>query len=702
MKIKGGKTDLWNVLLFLGLAVVLTGAGIEFFNIAWGTGVQLGQFSFRWALLFFLFVLAEVICLSGTAIAVWNPQRNLQLHHFLTGLRRRIGIFRWALAIIVLLAPVWFLQYTTWGVVFSHPYSRLLIWCIAIVLLAFFLSVDAERGWTWQGTLTAVLLTGASFVLTVPFMQVTNYPFSLGWSEGNRLWDYSVLFGRSLYDYPGNRPYKAFLDLGRQLVGGIPFLLPHVSIGMERFWIGLTNTIPYLLTGWITFAHTQKNTKFWILAGLWSFMFLNQGPIHAPLVISAVLVALAWDRPLWLAIPLVLVSGYFAVTGRFTWLLAPGMWAGMLEVGGAALMHGKISRLSWIRSIAIGLAGVFGGYGAPYVISLLTRAHPLSVGNVPLASTVTTTLVTSAVTHQPFLWYRLLPNSTYGYGILIGSLIAIGPLVCILTYLVLKGHWSLNLWQKLGILLPLLAFLVVGLIASTKIGGGGDLHNTDMFLIGVLFAAAIFFKQAGEHWAAAFEQAPRWMMAVVFMAVMIPGYPALMTLRPISFANAIPRLITLTDSGPQGKSLGSLPADEKVQADLLEIQKAVASEQIKGEVLFMDQRQLLTFGFVKGVALVPDYDKKLLIDQAMSSNEAYFQQFYKDLAAHRFSLIISDRLRTPIRDNEYGFSEENNDWVKWVARPVLCYYEEKDTLTDVGVELLVPQQGAVDCSNVLP
>ena len=116
----------------------------------------------------------------------------------------------------------------------------------------------------------------------------------------------------------------------------------------------------------------------------------------------------------------------------------------------------------------------------------------------------------------------------------------------------------------------------------------------------------------------------------------------------------------------------------------------------------MDERQLLTFGYITGVPLVPDYDKKVLIDQAMSSNEAYFRPFYADLAAHRFSLIISDRLRTPIRDTEYGFSEENNAWVKWVARPVLCYYQEEDTLADVGVEMLIPRPYPNDCSNILP
>jgi hypothetical protein len=116
----------------------------------------------------------------------------------------------------------------------------------------------------------------------------------------------------------------------------------------------------------------------------------------------------------------------------------------------------------------------------------------------------------------------------------------------------------------------------------------------------------------------------------------------------------------------------------------------------------MDQRQLLTFGYIKDVPLVSEYEKKLMMDEALSSDKAYFQPFYADLAAHRFSLIISDPLRTPIKDSEYGFGEENNAWVKWIAKPVLCYYEEKDTLMDVRVEILVPRQGSYDCSNVLP
>jgi hypothetical protein len=581
---------------------------------------------------------------------------------------------------------------------------RLLIWFVTIVCAAFLLSADSSRAWTWPGVLVASLLSGAGFACAAAFMEVTRYPFSLGWSEGNRLWDYSIMFGRRLYDYPVNKPLEPYLDLGRQFTGGLPFLLPHVSIGMARFWIGLTNTIPYILLGWIAFARTQKSVKFWLLAGLWAYLFLNQGPIHTPLVLCAMLVAVAWDRSLWLAVPLVLISSFLAATSRFTWLFAPGIWAGVFELSGAALDYGRLNRRTWVRAISVGAAGVFGGFILPFLINTINPIQNPGTGVISNSNpnALTTATVTTAITKQPLLWYRLLPNATYGYGIILGLLIAVGPLVILLGYLILTRHWSLNLWQKLAIVFPLLAFLAVGLVASTKIGGGGDLHNTDMFLIGLLFAATIFCRNGDNQWLMHIEQAPRWVMPVVFAAVMIPGYSALMTLQPIAYASAIPKLITLTDSDPRGRSLDSLPAQDKTQTALVKIQTEVAFAKTKGEVLFMDQRQLLTFGYITDVPLVPDYDKKLLIDQAMGSNEVYFRLFYADLAAHRFSLIISDPLRTPIKDSQYGFGEENNAWVQWVAKPVLCYYEEKDTLMDVHVEMLVPRLVPVDCSNSLP
>jgi hypothetical protein len=50
----------------------------------------------------------------------------------------------------------------------------------------------------------------------------------------------------------------------------------------------------------------------------------------------------------------------------------------------------------------------------------------------------------------------------------------------------------------------------------------------------------------------------------------------------------------------------------------------------QGRVLFMDQRQLLTFGYVEDVPLVPEYEKKVLMNAAMGADANYFAPFYAD------------------------------------------------------------------------
>jgi hypothetical protein len=116
----------------------------------------------------------------------------------------------------------------------------------------------------------------------------------------------------------------------------------------------------------------------------------------------------------------------------------------------------------------------------------------------------------------------------------------------------------------------------------------------------------------------------------------------------------------------------------------------------------LDQRQLLTFGFITNVPLVPEYDKKVLMEQALASNRDYFEEFYRDLQDDRFSLIITQPLNTPRKGSDYQFGEENNAWVKWISRPLLCYYEEKQTFLEVNVQLLVPNPEVADCTKKLP
>jgi len=700
-----------KVLLAAFFAYVLMCACVEFYAVAWGTGILLGEFSLKWGFGFFGFVFFCILAWSGAVLILWKPSFFGAFPERVVSLREKLRAFRWIIAIVLLVFPIWFLQFTPWGIVFSGLYFRLMLWIYVAFGLAIFLKSDNHL-MSWSTILVALLLTSSAFSIAFAFINVSDYPFSIGWSEGNRMWDYSLLFGRYLYDYPVDKDVFATTDAGRQLVGGLPFIIPGVTIVMERFWTALTTIIPYLLLGLAAFRFTGKDKKLWLLMGFLTFIFLKQGPIHPPLVLCAFVVALLWRSPLWVAIPLVIITGYLVEESRYTWLVAPGLWIGMLEFSGAALQNGRLRASTWWRAIVLGLAGGVGGFYGPALWrwlratweSIVSRATapdvvmPVSPSVVP---SVSVDSITSSVTAHPLLWYRLFPNATYGIGILLALLIAVAPTILLLIYLSSTRKWILNTWQKFALALPLLAFLIVGLIVSTKIGGGGDLHNMDMFLIGVLFAAVIAWENGGRQWLREIDTSPILVKGALVFLLVIPGIQPLSALRSNRFAEDSSWLVTLTDVS-DGKFLEMLPAQDEVDDIMQTIEREVAKAKPQGEVLFMDQRQLLTFGYVENVPLVPEYEKKVLMNAAMGAEATYFQTLYADLAARRFSLIISEPLRAPVKDSSYQFGEENNAWVQWVVKPVLCYYDEIETFRSAQIQLLVPKQGDIDCSSELP
>ena len=691
-----------DVLVLLSAAILLIGACVEFFHVASGTGNAIGEFSLTWFILISVFVVFGLVLFVVTVFWQFgNPSFSLsKLVLYRNG---TWFLLRWIFAILVLAFPVWFLQYTKWGIVFQGSFIRSLIWIVVVLIVAFLASKE-DTLFGWKEVLGAFVLTASAFSIAVSLQGVTDYPFSLGWSEGNRLWDYSTLFGKSIYfNIREDDTIFVLLDGGRLFIGGLPFLIQGLTIAMARLWVGLMMIIPYMLVGITAFRKQDGNHRDWLFIIFWIFLFLKQGPIHAPLVLAAALTALVWRRSLWISIPIILYAGYYAQSSRFTWLFAPGIWIGILELADASLLNRKLVASQWTRAITLSFAGVFGGYLLPKLLPILQRppTDVTDIGGQIASGGVNSEFVTNAVSDQPLLWYRLLPNSTYGSGILVGLLIAIAPLLIILFWLAITKKWVLNIWQKLALIGSLLAFLIVGLIASTKIGGGGDLHNMDMFLIGLAFTAIIAWYNGGRESILNPNQLPVWMKIVIIASLIIPAIVPWRQMRSYHYAEQASALVTLTDA-PDEKSLDLLPSDEKVNRALEKVQGEVAVAKDMGEVLFLDQRQLLTFGYITDVPLVPEYEKKVLMNEALSANAEYFQSFYEDLAARRFSLIVSERLFTPIKDSSFEFGEENNAWVTWVANPILCFYEEKITVKEIGIQLLVPKSGQVDCSDQLP
>lgn len=734
------KTTLGNALLKILLAalaaVILYRASNEFYQIAWGTGTWRGEFARTWAILYYSFAAFCALAFVFITLLFWKPDLFSPAAKRLVVIRERLGGLRWLVWSLLLALPVWFFQYTALGFAFQKFYIRIVIWAL-VVLLMTFLASKRDQLAGWNEFLTALLLTASAFSIAASLKYVNDYPFSFGWSEGNRLWDYSVLLGRDRYIYPADKDIPVLLDLGRSLIGGLPFLFPGVTISMARLWVGLTLILPYWLLAIALFRAEFRNKAIWALLILWTFLFLKQGPIHAPLVLGGALVALAWRSPLWLAIPFLFGAGYLTASSRFTWVYAPGFWIVMLEFASASFSERKNIPTAWKRAIILGALGLFGGLFLPKYISqgaaVLFPPEPAPmVAPAPTETAVAVAptpeptsepapipteeaapqpeksglekyldFVVKQVKDQPLLWYRLLPNSTYDNGILLSLLLAIAPLTIVLIYLSAAKIWQPSKLQKTALILPLLAFLAVGLVASAKIGGGGDLHNLDMFLIGTLFAGAIAWENGGREWIQDGAAMPALMKIVVIALLVNSSLAPLLEMRSFTLGEEAAWLKTLTDAKSES-TLEMLPTKAETESALQTIQTEADKAKSQGEVLFMDQRQLLTFGNITGIPLVPDYEKKLLMNQAMSSNAAYFQDYYRDLAAKRFSLIITEPLRTPVQDSSYQFGEENNAWVKWVANPTLCYYEPLDTLKTVRVQLLVPKQGEVDCSAALP
>jgi hypothetical protein len=688
-----GKLSILSALL-----VLLSGACAEVWDIAWGTGNAIGRMSVTWAGLAFLF---SVMCLAGFLSFVrvfWSDDLSTKFAQKLEHFRRKLGWGRWLAAAVVFVFPAAVLQFTVFGIIFQGIFLRLVLWGVALFALAFLLARGESLFVQWNAFLFLLVVSASLFAALASLTFVTDYPFSLGWSEGNRLWDYSILFGSGRYQVPAGQEISVFLDSGRQFIGGIPFLLPGLTIGQERLWLGLVSIVPYLLLGLVSFRFFTGQRIFWLSAILWAWLFLRQGPINATLILCAVLVVLAWRSNLWVSAAFVLLATYAAYLSRYTWIFAPVIWFLTLELFDGFKDFGKTPLFQRTRLLlaALALCGITGLFilgGAAGAYLQLDWAYRLP----PIFSKLTSAF--GRVSDQPLLWYRLLPNETYGNGILVGLLAAILPLGLVLSYQIMRGEWKVNAWQKWILSIPLFAFLAVGLIISVKIGGG-DLHNMDMFLVG-FFLAAVLSLTDNADWLEKPHPRPLWARAALVLLILIPGVPPLQALGSYHFGRQASWLVVLTDA-PNERALDMYPTDEVIEKSLALIQAEADSAKMSGEVLFIDQRQLLTFGSIRNVPLVSQYEKKVLIEQALASNTLYFQAFYRDLSEKRFSLVVIQPLTTFEKYGDNPFGEENNAWVKWVANPLLCFYEVKQTLSDVNVQLLIPRQGMSNCAKAMP
>lgn len=507
--------------------------------------------------------------------------------------------------------------------------------------------------------LLVLLITTSLFAAGKWFSRVTDYPFSLTWSEGNHLWDSALFFGLGEGSAVGPVSIPNYVTPGLYGLRGLPFILNEPPLWALRLWDAVLWVLPGLVFGYLL-ATRSRLPQGWFRVGfsLWTFLFLMQGPVYAPLLLAAiaVVVGVSADRP-WITAGLTAAACLYAGLSRWTWMLAPMLWSLLLLMGidREILPRSDLTRRPPSQGMILGASTAGGLIGA----ALSQILAPLITGWPAL-------MYYSGV-RQPLLWYRLLPNPTFPLGLLPALLLTTGPLVVCLGWGIHRHRREVGGTLMVFAAAGLMAAAGVGVVASLKIGGGDNLHHLDMYFITLLILVALLVKlttREGNSW---WGQLPVTIRVSSLAVLLIPVFWTVRSGAPLE-----------------------LPPRRIVDQELNQFTETILEKGEDAELLFIDQRHMLAMEPLDSVPWVPEYELIELMDYAMAGDVANLQPFYKDLETRRFDLIVSDPLPVVWKGREYSFGEENDAWVRYITLPILEHYAPTLKL-ESGVWLLRPR-----------
>lgn len=567
------------------------------------------------------------------------------------------------LIFVVTIALFSFLILGRYGRFFNEPAVRFATLILFVLIGAVLLKASGVKG-QWGILLAASLLFFTLGLKIASYAtEISTYPFSLGWSEGSRYYYASLYFSEGIY---GISIPPSVLHPTRYMMQSVPFLIPETPLWFHRLWqvllwIATTLTTAFLLARRLSVPDQLRK---WMFVS-WVFLFLLLGPVFYHLQISVILVLLFFDRrKFWQSLLAVMLASAWAGLSRINWYPVPGMLATTLY-----LLETPVDK----RSLWAYLIKPFTWVGLGVMVAFISQSlYAIWSGNPPeqFASSFTSDL----------LWYRLLPNPTYRIGVLPAAILVSTPFFLIIGDRI-KGWWrQFHPVRYLGIGSILFVFLAGGLVVSTKIGGGSNLHNLDAyFVLLIVVTAYVFFGDfVQEQTDEAQPVTTGWLTSIgLILALLIPVYISI---------NAATRI---------------KPYNQAETATALKrINRFVRNARKNdGEVLFIDERQLLTFRDVENTTLVPEYEKVFLTEMAMSRNQTYLSRFHDDIKNQRFSLIITEPLFIKYKGSTEAFGEENDVWVEFVSEPITCYYKPIRILPEIRLQLLEPRPQARKCDT---
>lgn len=643
----------WVLLVF---AVLFFGSAHQISRQVLAVGVTFTPRAERWLMVIGLGVLGFidliVIALSWTG-------RGTNLLSKLARVPEVFYRFRWLtwliLALVVCAFPI--LVLNLMGDLLIDIYPRLLLFGLLVTAGSISLRV-LNPGLSNRRAAAAVSLCIVFiYQIATLFTQVNDYPFSLGWSETSRYYYASLFAAEKVYGF--SIP-TSVLHPTRYLMQAVPFWVGSIPLWGHRLWqvflwVFFTSLTAYLFARRFNFRSKVKLA----LIGIWAYLFLFQGPVYYHLSIPLILI-LGWfnTKKFWRGLILVGLASAWAGISRVNWFPMPGMLAAAIYL----LEEKQVDTPLWrylLPPVVWGIVGTAVAFGSQTMYVVLS-------GNDPDQFT--------SSFFSELLWYRLFPNPTYPLGLIINVLLVSWPLLWLIIARMWagRGRW---LWIRVsGLWAMLLVLFAGGLVVSVKIGGGSNLHNVDAYLALLMIIGGYLYFNRFEPDEDAAQPAPN---------------PWLMTLAVI----AVPLYTMLTLGGPV-----QLPLQGIVNASLTAVHEHINyAARDGGEVLFISQRHLIYFDEQIDVPLIPEYEKVFFMEMTMSKNPDYLGAFYEDLLSQRYTAIVSDKTLAHFKDRDEAWPEEHNVWVKYVSRPMLCYYQPRLTLRKVGLEILFPKPNAGEC-----
>ncbi len=563
---------------------------------------------------------------------------------------KRIGILC-GLISLALLVVLPYLFYGKYGYLFDDLGSHFALVMLVGLAAAVFLRAAFPEKLSWAGAwVLAPVLVMTAVRLAGFIADVNPSPLTIGWSEASRYYYASLFFSKSVYGVQLPLP---FLHPSRYLMQSAPFLIPGLPLVIHRLWqvilwIGMSG-----LTAALLVRRLKVRGIFAVLGvATWIFLFLLQGPVYYHLLVSVCLILAGVDaRKGWRSFVIILIASAWAGISRINWFPVPAMLAIAIYLIETPQSRAR-SLWRYLTQPALwAAAGVAVAYVAQQVYIRIS-------GNDP-------SLFRSSFSSD-LLWYRLFPSPTYPPGILPMTIAVALPLLVLLGWALLRLRLS---WvRSLGLLGMLVVLLGGGVVVSVKIGGGSNLHNMDAFLVLLLVCATwVAFGHAAPEQREAKPVRIHW--ALIALAAVLPFYPLLREVHPFAQVN---QLLSKDDA-----------KEVSVRVQQVEAQG--------GKVLFIWQKQLVTYGQASDPNLESRYETVDLMEMAMANNPAYMNGFYDDLKNHRFALIVSGVQNLIHKDADSTFPEENNVWVERVSAPLLQYYSSSKVLPYSGIQLLTPK-----------